>query len=61
MLGGILRQSTFLNDDVCDRLNLVTAFQIKKRNGRFARILSVSASITPRRLKVRRLSPWSVA
>jgi hypothetical protein len=33
MLGGLLRQSTFLNDEVCNRFNSFDALQIRKNEG----------------------------
>jgi hypothetical protein len=33
MLGGILRQATLLNDEICNRFNAFTTFQIRKNEG----------------------------
>jgi hypothetical protein len=40
MLGGILRQATLLYDEIGDRFNAFTAFQIRENERRFPRILT---------------------
>jgi hypothetical protein len=47
-LRGRLCQSALLDDKACDLIDTFAALQIRKMKGRFARILSASASITSR-------------